>query len=274
MTHKEHGLLFSPPMAAARFRGHKWETRRVITARNSLIDGRGSRMPVEGTSWEDFKLDTAWVDAGHSPAGNAGPYLKAVLPWPGDVDESTHRIYPRIQPGHRIWWKEVWNIAGWDHDSPDLCIHYPATPGETRWVHIPEEADPCADIQNKLIEQSHDDLRRAGQEPDAEGYWPDTIHEHARNRSSMLMYRWAARFCDPVVAVRPERLLSISDEDALAEGVVFNSATGDWSVVGLNLVGRTPSECYLNLMAHLHGESILDQNPWLWVYTMNIHPTT
>lgn len=85
---------------------------------------------------------------------------------------------------------------------------------------------------------------------------------------SMLMPRWAARYVDTVVACRPERLGQVSDEDAKAEGVVWNMLYGFWHVPGLEVFDHdSPRGCYLKLMQHLHGEHIVAEDPWVWVIT-------
>jgi hypothetical protein len=265
---KEHGLLFKPPMVMARFYGDKCQTRRPITRHNTLMDGNGY-IPYagDGYTWEDFDMDKAWVDKGPSPAGNAGPYLKATY---RRGHQTTHRLYPRIQPGDTIWWKEKWQVSGWAFDAPRLEIHYPSTPRATKTVVIPEAADPEGDIQNHLMLQCTDDALNHKLETDDDGHFitDEPMWKFTRVRSSMLMYRWAARFVDHVIAVRPERLLSITDDDAQAEGVVF--IHGSWCVPGTKAIGNSPRECFLHLFSSIHGPEVLTTNPWLWVYSMSI----
>lgn len=248
---KEHGLLLSTPMAMARHVGYKTQTRRLITLQNSNIDGLGSRVPyrLNGATWEDCDLAAAWVDAGPSPAGNSGPYLKVPVSWGGVRHHTTHRFYSRVQVGDRIWWKETWAptesdggpvIAYRAGGSMMHCATGDKRKGTWREYVVPGEA---------------------GQ-----------VYEVDRWKSSLLMPRWAARHVDTVVAVRPERLCSVSDADAIAEGVQWNGFYGCWYVAGfateegMRLHADTPRTCYLKLMQHLHGEGIVNEDPWVWVY--------
>src|SRR3990167_379080 len=99
---REHGLIFSAPMALALLGGRKSMTRRPITRRNSLVDGR----QASETMWNELRFDEARIDFGPSPAGNAGPYLK--VPRTSGGEEFVHRVYPRYQPGDRMWARETW----------------------------------------------------------------------------------------------------------------------------------------------------------------------
>lgn len=72
-------------------------TLHAATKENTLFDGG---------KWPTEKIDPlwhkAWVDAGPSPAGNAGPYLKLPVMWTwenGEKEELIHRIYLRPKFG-------------------------------------------------------------------------------------------------------------------------------------------------------------------------------
>lgn len=98
-----HPMLFKAPMIRAIRAGQKTQTRRIISAKNSTRDGWP--WPKEPRDWTFAAHDwaSAYVDAGPSPAGNAGPYLKVPLP----TEETVHRVYSRYQPGDRLWGKET-----------------------------------------------------------------------------------------------------------------------------------------------------------------------
>jgi len=192
---KEHGLLFKPDMVRAYLAGNKSQTRRVITRRNSYVDGE----PTSKEFWEQLQFDRAWVDPGPSPAGNLGPYLKVPRPWiegGKQVDESVHRVYPRFQVGDMIWGRETWATGrGYDGVRPrdlpsqlkrQLRIAYRADGSESKWVR---------------------------------GEW----------RPSIFLPRWASRIVTPIIAVRPERVQDISESDAREEGCPLIADDQNWS---------------------------------------------
>jgi hypothetical protein len=97
---KEHGTLFKADMVRALRREHgpKTQTRRLFTRHNSLVDGARATPAL----WADLDFGAAWVDAGPSPAGNAGPYLKV----PRRSEDSVHRVYATIAVGDLLWVRE------------------------------------------------------------------------------------------------------------------------------------------------------------------------
>ena len=120
---KEHPILFKSDMARAILNcqpgvwpaepidpseSWKWQTRRIPTLRNSLIDGAGHSGKWWTEWWSKLDWDKAWADNGPSPAGNPGPYLH--VPYP--PDDTVHRIYPRVQPGDGLWVRESLRKSG------------------------------------------------------------------------------------------------------------------------------------------------------------------
>ncbi|RIX74441.1 hypothetical protein [Acidovorax cavernicola] len=105
---KEHGTLFKADMVRALYRevDPKTQTRRLFTRHNSLVDGRRATPAL----WADLDFDAAWVDAGPSPAGNAGPYLKV----PRRSEGTVHRVYATISIGDRLWVRETWAPEQYD----------------------------------------------------------------------------------------------------------------------------------------------------------------
>jgi len=102
---KYHGLLMKPDLIRATLAGIKTVTRRIPTPRNTLFDGGTwpKELVKDGAYRTALDWKNATIDPGPSPAGNRGPYLH--VRWP--ENETTHRIYPRIQPGDRIYVKEA-----------------------------------------------------------------------------------------------------------------------------------------------------------------------
>lgn len=180
----EHGQLFKGEMVRAILDGRKNQTRRVPTASNSLVDGRGmsaKRWGAMGFDWAQ-----AVLDHGPSPAGNEGPYWKV----PSTVHGTWHRVYPRVQAGHALWVRETtYNIE--DHG----------------W-------------QGPLFVESEEG-RTAAAWGYGESDDPDFIEPfNLRQRPGIHMKREWARLVLPVLAVRAERLQQISEADAWDEGLL------------------------------------------------------
>lgn len=186
---KEHGKLFNTAMVQAFLEGRKNQTRRVVDAHNSLVDGNG----ISKKRWEaaGFDLANATIDNGPSPAGNPGPYLKATC-----AEGTTHRIYSRVQPGERIWVKETTiNVEDEGYIGP---------------VYVASENGQA--ILEGGLRPAPDDFA------DVEPY-------DIKLRSSMFMPRAIARLVFDVVGIRLERLQDISEADAVNEGYPSERAT-------------------------------------------------
>lgn len=180
---KEHGKLFNTAMVQAFLEARKNQTRRVVDAHNSLVDGNG----ISKKRWNEagFDLANASIDNGPSPAGNPGPYLKATC-----AEGTTHRIYSRVQPGDRIWVKETTiNVEDEGYIGP---------------VYVASENGQA--ILEGGLRPAPDDFA------DVEPY-------DIKLRSSMFMPKAMARLVFDVVSVRLERLQDISNEDAVSEGI-------------------------------------------------------
>ena len=104
---REQRIIFSPRMVLAIRAGEKTETRRLLTAGTSFVDGA----VWKAARFASLDLTAARVDPGPSPAGNAGPYLRAPR-GVSDVsdDETWHRIYPRLACGELLWVREGFAI--------------------------------------------------------------------------------------------------------------------------------------------------------------------
>ena len=83
------------------------------------------------------------------------------------------------------------------------------------------------------------------------------------------MPRKAARLMLTVEAVRPERLQSISEDDAIAEGAAKLSWDGEetWFEDERNGTFRCG---FAGLWAHLHGADSWDANPWVVVVSFRV----
>lgn len=110
-------------------------------------------------------------------------------------------------------------------------------------------------------------------------YKADPGHEYdgIKWKPSLFMPREASRITLEITNVRVERLLSISEEDAIAEGIEKVSALGapmtlwrNYSPKDVETFGRfdtvfAAQESYFSLWDSINGKQSHLLNPWLWV---------
>lgn len=234
----EHSMLFSSPMVIALLRdaAPKTQTRRIVTAHNSLVDGAGM-----GTArWKAMQFDWSrcYVDQGPSPAGNPGPYFH-VPSRREPNDETWHRVYPRVQPGHALWGRE----SGWER--PALSDRQ-LREGADTWPPFEYDAQP-------LMCWEDGELKRLG--------W--------KRRPGIHMPRWACRLVLPVSQVRAQRLHDIDGLDAMAEGLVDLGIDGQrWHWLADAKAGYfAPWRAYRALWQLINGAGSWAENPPVWAYT-------
>lgn len=152
------------------------------------------------------------------------------------------------------------SVAGWGID-PRVISRRKARirPGDILWVRetfqrVLIEEDEPDDVYGYVYKASPGTFEDYGEMRDGEEY-PLTW------RPSIFMPREAARIFLRVTDVRVERLMGITDEDALAEGVV----TGG-SAMGHDY---TAGEYFQVLWDRLNLKRGYgwDTNPWVWAYT-------
>lgn len=239
---EETPMLWSAPMVLAKLAGRKTQTRRIITERNSLVNGSPAALP-----FAQLDFVKAWIDPGPSPSGNRGPYLKV----PSLDGEVMHRVYPRLHPGRRLWGRETWGVSD-DREDIDWA----------RVIRDAQEKMPWASV-----------IYRA----DANGGHALSHLVDNRWRPSIFMPRWASRLLDVVISVRPERLQDISADDAIAEGLEEVAGLGvpEYGWPGGQQTFLDPRDCYLAGWDTINGKGSSAKNPWVWrVETRRIAPTT
>ncbi len=96
---------------------------------------------------------------------------------------------------------------------------------------------------------------------------------------SIFLERWGSRITLDVTALRVERLHSISEEDAMAEGIIKQTITAgrphgrpDYDMFALRPGDHCEWECtakevYKSLWESINGMGSWDKNPWVWVIT-------
>ncbi|QDP68103.1 MAG: hypothetical protein Unbinned5081contig1003_35 [Prokaryotic dsDNA virus sp.] len=78
---------------------------------------------------------------------------------------------------------------------------------------------------------------------------------------SIHMPKWACRLRLKITDIRVERLQSISEVDAIKEGLHGPFTGTDFN--GINQIGKKPSQCFAELWNSIYKN--WDENPWVWV---------
>lgn len=209
----ERRLSFTADMILATLDGRKTQTRRIPTLHNSLIDGVGHG----GRTWAKWWKELDW---------NGAECVDGTVF--GVLDRNSgerYAISPRMEAGDVILATETWRVGAWDPNRCAIGVDYRAD-GFSReeWLKVPDE-----EMFTRLWQQSTDDAIKAGVAPDAVGeYHWEPGQSPCRWRPPMFMPRRASRIRLLVNGVRPEHLQDMTDEDAIAEGIVGTDA---WQAV-------------------------------------------
>lgn len=230
---KEQPILFSEPMVQAILEGRKTQTRRIVSARNSLIDGS----PTSSRKWEsmEFDFDQAWVDQGPSPAGNPGPYLHV----PSMAHGTVHRIYPRyFNCWDALWVRETWCNA-WDDErdrwSDPPRYHYRADGYEVRHV---------------------DSVHRSP--------WQPSIH--MPRKASRITLRITGVRIERLQEIGARDAIAEGIENSVIPG--HGRIEGSWKVYTDPKLGSLcPISSYQTLWESIHGRGSWDANPWVCAIT-------
>src|SRR3546814_16910533 len=91
------------------------------------------------------------------------------------------------------------------------------------------------------------------------------------------MPRWASRMTLRATEVRVQRLQDVTDEDAIAEGILRDPATGSWlGAPGAGVGGATrlyviPIHEFSDLWESLHGPAAWTAIPWMSTVGFSVH---
>lgn len=224
---KERGMIFNGDMVRALLDGRKTQTRRPIKWRQTRATEIAER--EDGSKW----------------------------PWSEDAENVCDYWHPCPfgAVGDRIWVRETWAILG----NEDGC---------------------CIDWEEKLCkadERSAARIYRASceQRPGNYGLWsiPDDADwkPHTKDyqyegawRPSIHMPRWASRITLEITDVRVERLNSISQSDAIAEGAPPSHRSIDAVSQQFGYPDFSRS-WFGQTWGHIYGDESWQANPWVWV---------
>lgn len=267
MEIKERPILFNADMVNAILAGRKTQTRRIVKPQ-----------PPETHSFGGYVIEA-------SSRKNKGKFKWGIKKGEYHFADSIYVRCPYGQPGERLWVREAWGVVShafdengdrqqWEPDRPATPVYEMPFGKGYYHGHVIYAADGG-------FEWAGDD--DGGGEP--RSAWKPSIH----------MPRIASRILLEIVSVRVERLLSISDEDAIAEGCYTNDEYSDmagdadvWpcqicdgyqvhehgSLSGASEVDCTncdsPKKRFNQLWQSINGFDSWGDNSWVWVVEFKV----
>jgi hypothetical protein len=217
---------------------------RVILAGQKVQTRRVVKVEDNGTvRLRDGSRGFLYLDFDGVPGLSWRPYGGApTQPYPTPEDACPYGV-----PGDRLWVRSAW------------------------WHYAPPPSNPK---NEKAWDEATREVRwPAGEStPDCE---PDTAMHGWKRRPSIFMPRWASRLTLEVTEVRVERLQSIREEDAKAEGAIWHDGGG----IGHSgyrhdpahgVVWGTARESFACLWDRINGKKPgcdWAADPWAWCLT-------
>lgn len=264
---KEIPILYQTEMVQAILEGRKTMTRRT----------RG----LEKLNADEKK----WVYSHNSLDGHVPRPAKKYddAPWylfrPENSNaESWVMQCPYGKPGDVLWVREKWRVTGWDfEDAEETVVQY--ADGTTRKVCLFDDVDKHSEFLLNIVDAMEAKCDPKVDEDEEHFSWTkEQIEKHMRWKPSIHMPKNAARIWLEVVSVKVERLHSISEEDAKAEGVesffveLFQEDRfRDYQYTGANWKDfnggqwREAVSSFKSLWHKINGKESWDLNPWVWV---------
>lgn len=217
---KERGMIFNGEMVRAILDGRKTQTRRIV---------KGTDGAVKFCKEWDINGEEIFVVLGEKDHTGMNPVLGALSCPFGAI-------------GDRIWVRETWGVVSHAFSDDGLMIDWvPDRPATA----IHEMPFGNGYYSGYAIYAADSDFTWGDDDgyEDGRSCWKPSIH----------MPRAASRILLEITDVRVERLRSMSQDDARAEGVI--AASGPMEA-GL---------AFRELWDSIYGEESWKANPWVWV---------
>lgn len=250
---KERPLAFSPDMVLATLRGWKTQTSRTrgLERFNNLPD-----WPVGpyGATWEICYFVEEepghWLAISNAENGE----------FPGDFDPWVKCPYGKT--GERLWVREPWKV-GLFQPFGGVQVEYLADSSRRICLNLP------ARIACRLREQSLEDYQKAGADP-----WTD--RSVLRRRQSMFMPRAASRILLKITEINLKCLKSITNTEAIAEGIEEIFYDEETSVTGWKNYLDPEGMCcrardsFFTLWDSINGAGASEKDPWVWMIKFKV----
>ncbi|HBX5813164.1 TPA: morphogenetic protein [Klebsiella pneumoniae] len=164
---------------------------------------------------------------------------------PQPADDIERCIFPNPEA---IGWKSSLRHK---HGSTTAHFCHYGKPGDRIWVR--ETWNKYGGLLTYRADHDWiDDMRK---ETVCTAKWVPSIH----------MPRWASRILLEITDVRVERLNSISQEDAQAEGLELTGWRPTYSDQDSGGEVMTPYDNFAELWSSIYGDESWQANPWVWV---------
>ena len=245
---KERGMIFNGEMVRAILDGRKTQTRRIMKVQ-----------PSEDFTPMNMALETDYKARWYTPGvvdkdGYLQPASKEVF---GVSNENEGYSCPFGAVGDRIWVRETWGVVSHELDED----------GRIR----PWTPDRPATAINEMPFGNGYYSGHAIYAADGDFTWGDDDgYEDGRScwKPSIHMPKAASRILLEITDVRVERLNTISEEDATAEGVApAGSLLPDYPGTFLTPKGdfATAKVAFQRLWESIYGEESWKASGWVWV---------
>ena len=228
----ERGMIFNAEMVRAILAGRKTQTRRIMKPQPEPC-------PRGGHWWPSNVFKTMLHVEEEMQNGKGG--------WGGLVGDAC----PFGDVGDRIWVREAYRFpASLDDVSPTGVGEMAVATGYRK---------PWAPTFYEFTGTFSDGWK---------GFdTPPKVSDAGKLRPSIHMPRWASRILLEITDVRVERLNTISEEDARAEGIIDGGCLncGEPEPCGCANPEPDATDAFAYLWQSIYGQENWNANPWVWV---------
>ncbi|MGA6478755.1 hypothetical protein ACPEF3_29200 [Klebsiella sp. K822] len=225
---KERGMIFNSEMVRAILDGRKTQTRRIMAPQPADDIERGIFPNPEVICWKSSRRHKHGSTTAH--------------------------FCHYGKPGDRIWVRETWGVVSHAFSDDGLMIDWvPDRPATA----IHEMPFGNGYYSGYAIYAADGDFTWGDDDgyEDGRSCWKPSIH----------MPRAASRILLEITDVRVERLNSISQEDAQAEGLELTGWRPTYSDPDSGGEVMTPYDNFAELWSSIYGDESWQANPWVWV---------
>ncbi|MEA4737955.1 hypothetical protein VBP95_24565 [Klebsiella pneumoniae] len=227
---KERGMIFNGEMVRAILDGRKTQTRRIIAPQPADDIERGIFPNPEVIGWKSSRRHKHGSTTAH--------------------------FCHYGKPGDRIWVRETWGVVSHAFSDDGLMIDWvPDRPATA----IHEMPFGNGYYSGYAIYAADGDFTWGDDDgyEDGRSCWKPSIH----------MPRAASRILLEITDVRAERLNTISEEDARAEGIIDGGCLncGEPEPCGCANPEPDATDAFAYLWQSIYGQESWNANPWVWV---------